>query len=83
MNGHEEDVRAEFKAHVLYGPVGVGKSHIALNRRLEGGIPPKVPGACSVLVVKIVGHKVVGFDRVELRHVVTAERRREDCGEDN
>ena len=43
----------------------------------------EVPHVCSVPVVKTVVHKVVRFDRVELRHVVTAERRREDCGEDN
>ena len=33
----------------------------------------EVPGVYSVLAIKIVGHKVVGFDRVELQHVVTAE----------
>ena len=72
--GMRKTYSAEFKAHVLYEPVGVGKSHIALNRRLEGGIPPKVPGACSVLVVKTVVHAVAGFDRVELQHVITAEQ---------
>ena len=37
----------------------------------------EVPGVYSVLAIKIVGQKVVGFDRVELRHVITAERRKE------
>ena len=32
----------------------------------------EVPGVYSVLVIKIVGHKVVGFDRVELQHVIKA-----------
>ena len=30
-----------------------------------------------MLVIKIVGHKVVGSDRVELQHVITAERHKE------
>jgi 6,7-dimethyl-8-ribityllumazine synthase len=34
----------------------------------------EVPGAYSVPVVKAVVHEVAGFDRVELRHVITAER---------
>jgi hypothetical protein len=34
----------------------------------------EVPDVYSLLVIKIVGHKVVGFDRVELQHVITAER---------
>jgi hypothetical protein len=35
----------------------------------------KMPGLYSVLVIKTVGHKVVGFDRVELQHVITAEHK--------
>jgi hypothetical protein len=36
-----------------------------------------VPGVYSAPVVKAVGYKVVGFDRVELQHVITAERHKE------
>jgi hypothetical protein len=38
----------------------------------------KVFGAYSIAMFMIVGSMVIRFDRVEFRHVVTAERRRKD-----
>ena len=37
----------------------------------------EVPSVYSVPLVKIVVHKEVGVDRVELQHVITAEKRKE------
>ena len=64
--GMRKTYSAEFKAHVLYGPVGVGKSHIALNRRLEGDIPPKesqyLRYACHFAAVWVKQNRLVTKD---------------------